>query len=89
MVQMSESIPLPPGFDQLSIERKLEYVQLLWNHITKDEAKVPVPNWHKEIIQERIKNSKEQPEDIYEWENLRAELQRELRERNYALSEKQ
>lgn len=75
---MSESISIPPGFDELSIEKKLEYVQSLWNRIAEDEAKVPVPNWHKNIIKERLRDLETQPEDVYEWEDVRAELQKEL-----------
>jgi hypothetical protein len=49
----------------------------LWNRIVKDEAKVPIPNWHKKTLQERLKDIEIQPEDTHEWESVRAEIQKE------------
>ncbi len=80
--RMPESIPLPPtGFDNLTIDQKLEYVQSLWNRIAEDEGKVPVPNWHKQIIQERLIALETKPEDVYDWEEVRSEIKREIKKR--------
>ncbi len=79
---MPESIPLPPpGFDNLTIDQKLEYVQSLWDSIAEDEGKVPVPNWHKQIIQERLRALETQPEDVCDWEEVRSEIKREIKKR--------
>ena len=46
----------PPGFDELSAEEKLDYVQSLWNHIAAKPEEVPVPAWHLEVLDERLAN---------------------------------
>ena len=52
---MSSKIPFPPaGFDELSVEDQIEYVQELWDKITRRPEEVPVPDWHLEIIKERL-----------------------------------
>ena len=52
---MSHALPFPPpGFDELSIEEQVEYAGALWDYITVDPDKVPVPEWQKEILAERI-----------------------------------
>jgi putative addiction module component (TIGR02574 family) len=44
----------PPGFDELSSDEKLEYVQALWDHVAKRPEDVPVPDWHRQVIAERL-----------------------------------
>ena len=52
---MSEALPIPPpGFDALSIDDKIDYVQWLWDRIAARPEDVPVPDWHREIISERL-----------------------------------
>lgn len=52
---MSQALPLPPpGFDALSIDEQIDYVQSLWDHIAARPEDVPVPDWHREILAERL-----------------------------------
>lgn len=52
---MSHKVPFPPpGFDELSIEEQIEYAGDLWDYVTADPDKVPVPDWHKEVLAERL-----------------------------------
>lgn len=36
-----------------------------------------IPDWHKPILEARLKDMEENPDDWVSWEELRAELQRE------------
>src|SRR5687768_1986436 len=40
---------LPPGFDDLSIDEKLDYVHSLWDRIFAHPEDIPVPDWHLEL----------------------------------------
>jgi putative addiction module component (TIGR02574 family) len=52
---MSQALPIPPaGFDALSLDDKIDYVQSLWDRIAARPEDVPVPDWHREIINERL-----------------------------------
>jgi hypothetical protein len=52
---MSQALPIPPaGFDALSVDDKIDYVQSLWDRIAARPEDVPVPDWHREIINERL-----------------------------------
>ncbi len=54
---MSRTLPLPPpGFDALSVEEQIDYVQSLWDHIAVRPEQVPIPEWHREIVNERLKS---------------------------------
>ncbi len=44
----------PPGFDELTVDEKLDYVQSLWDRIAAKPDTVPVPEWHLELIEQRL-----------------------------------
>jgi hypothetical protein len=69
----------PPGFKALPVEKKIEYVQKLWGIIAADPDRVPVPAWHKKILDERMKSPstrRAQP-----WAQVRREIESALRRR--------
>jgi len=38
-------------------EEQIDYVQLLWERIAATPDQVPVPDWHREVLDERLKDS--------------------------------
>jgi putative addiction module component (TIGR02574 family) len=80
---MSQTLPLPPaGFDALSVEEQIDYVQSLWDHIAARPEQVPVPDWHKQILAERLASSRANPIDGKPWEEFEHALTAELKEPN-------
>jgi len=52
---MASKIPFPPpGFDDLSADEQAEYAGELWDRVTLREHEISVPDWHMEIVQERL-----------------------------------
>jgi putative addiction module component (TIGR02574 family) len=79
---MAHKIPSPPpGFDELSVEEKLDYVQSLWDRIAAEPETVPVPGWHLEVIDERLGENQAEPRASRSWDELREELRDRLRQR--------
>ena len=39
--------------DQMSIEEKLRALEKIWDALTKDEDQLPVPDWHKKVLDQR------------------------------------
>jgi putative addiction module component (TIGR02574 family) len=64
----------PPGFDDLSVDEKIDYVQALWDRITANPELVPVPDWHRELLAERLADFEANPEAGRTWEEIEAEL---------------
>ena len=61
---MAQALPLPPpGFDELSVEEKLDYVESLWERIFARPEEVPVPDWHLQIVRERLAEYDANPEE--------------------------
>ena len=68
---MSQSLSIPPpGFEALSVEDQIDYVQSLWDHIAAEPEKVPVPDWHRQILAERLANYEASPNEGKTWEQL-------------------
>ena len=79
---MAQAVPIPPpGFDDLSIEEKLDYVQSLWDRITARPEEIPVPDWHRQVLEERLAAYRANPNEGRSWEEVCDELLRKLRDR--------
>jgi putative addiction module component (TIGR02574 family) len=69
----------PPGFDELSADEKLEYIQALWGHFSEHPEEVPVPDWHREIVAERLASHRRGEMTSRAWPEVREELLARLR----------
>ena len=77
---MKQTVPNPPpGFDDLTVDQKLDYIQSLWDRIAAEPDTVPVPDWHVEIIEERL--SWNQSGTGRPWDEVRDQIRTRLRER--------
>jgi putative addiction module component (TIGR02574 family) len=80
---MASPVPNPPpGFDELSVEQKVEYVESLWDAILDSGADVPVPEWHREVLDERLEQFRKNPDSGIPWEDVRDELRRKYPSRS-------
>jgi len=46
---MDGALPL----DQMTVEEKLKAMEAIWRSLSKHEDQVPVPDWHKQVLDER------------------------------------
>lgn len=65
-------IPPPPGFDKLSKEEQIRYIQQLWDLITTSPDEVPVPQWHLDIVRDRIASC--DLEEVSPWGEVKQRL---------------
>lgn len=45
---------LIPDLKQLSVEERLELIEVVWESLEDEAADVPVPDWQKALIDERL-----------------------------------
>jgi putative addiction module component (TIGR02574 family) len=80
---MANPVPLPPpGFDDLSVDEKIDYLQSLWDRIAASPEAIPVPDWHCAVIDERLKDLEANPNAGESWEVVQARLQKKLDDRH-------
>lgn len=79
---MPKPIPSPPpGFDELSVDERIDFVQSLWDRIASTHEQVPVPEWHQRILRERLESYRANPSAARAWTDVRADIARKLRDR--------
>ena len=69
----------PPGFDELTVEEQIDYVQSLWDRIAATPDQVPVPEWHRVVLDERLKDDEANPDAGESWDVVRDRLCHKLR----------
>ena len=83
---MSQALPLPPaGFDQLTIDEQIDYLHSLWDRIAAHPEQIPVPDWHREVLAERLAAVGNTPNDGKAWEQFDRELTEELQSKSDSL----
>lgn len=72
---MSTPLPdPPPGFDDLSVDDQIDYLQSLWDRVAAAADKVPVPAWHSEIIRKRLAELESDPDSAVPWDKAKEEI---------------
>jgi putative addiction module component (TIGR02574 family) len=61
---------------KLPVEERLAVAQLLWESVEpEDEARfLPIPEWQREILNDRLRDMDSNPNDQQDWEEVKAEL---------------
>jgi putative addiction module component (TIGR02574 family) len=74
---MAKPVPLPPPrFADLSVDEKIDYLQSLWDRIAATPETVPVPDWHRDILDERLKDLQDNPAAGDNWEIVQERLRK-------------
>ena len=76
---MSSKVPFPPpGFDDLSADEQADYASELWDRVTEREHEISVPEWHMEIVRERMARYERDGMEGISLEDLEKELFEQL-----------
>jgi len=67
---MQATLPL----DKMTREEKLRLMEELWTDLSRDEAQVPSPPWHGEVLHDRAEDVKSGKEVFMDWEVAKTEL---------------
>jgi putative addiction module component (TIGR02574 family) len=79
---MAQTLHDPPaGFDDLPVDQQIDYVQTLWDRIAAREDQIPVPAWHREILDVRLAEYEADPDAGRPWEQVEADLRERLAKR--------
>jgi len=59
---------------QLPLHEKLMIMEALWESIARDEDRLEVPQWHKDILDEREKLAQEGRAKFIDWETAKQQV---------------
>lgn len=79
---MAQPLPMPPpGFDELPVQEKIDYVQALWDRIAANADHVPLQDWQRQILEERLAAHRAAPGEARPWREVLDGLERRLKAR--------
>jgi len=70
---------IPREFKTLSSDDRISYVQRLWDFIAETPDQVPVPESHKQILDQRLAAYEAQPNQAEPWSRTRDNILKNLR----------
>jgi putative addiction module component (TIGR02574 family) len=73
-------MPALPDVKQLSLTEKLSLMEALWDELCHDEEELPVPDWHKEVLDDRIRAVERGRASFSDLESAKARIARRIRE---------
>ena len=71
---MTMKLKAPPEFDTASKNQRIAFVQELWDRIAQDPDRVPIPDEHIQILEERLNAYRSNPKSGRPWNEVREEL---------------
>ena len=55
----------------MTVEEKLHTLEVLWNDLRRNEENIPVPQWHRDLLDERARLIREGKAGFSDWENAK------------------
>jgi hypothetical protein len=66
---MAMELMLP--LDQMTVDEKLRALERIWEDLCRNEADLPSPQWHRDILEVREARSKQGAERFTDWEEAK------------------
>ena len=64
--------------ERMTLEEKLRAMEALWDDLCRREEDVPVPQWHKDILDERERAIAEGRAKFVDWETAKKRISEKL-----------
>ncbi len=59
---------------KLPLAEKLQLMEALWDELRERAEQVPVPEWHKQLLDERRKAVEAGTEELLDWDSVKNQL---------------
>ena len=63
--------------DRMTLEEKLRAMETLWEDLCRQEQAVAVPQWHKDLLEERARLIESGEAQFEDWETARKRITKE------------
>lgn len=70
--------PIVESFRKLSTSEKTRLLQELWDQVAEEGARMPLSESHRRLLDERLQQHDENPDDVEPWEKVRDDILSEL-----------
>jgi hypothetical protein len=66
--------------EQMTLGEKLEAMDIFWSNLLREQDKIPVPQWHKDLLDEREQLIREGKARFSSWEAAKQRIADKIRE---------
>ncbi|SPE51045.1 conserved hypothetical protein [Verrucomicrobia bacterium] len=66
--------------ERMTLEEKLRTMEALWDNLCRREEDVPVPQWHKDVLDERQRAIAQGKTKFVDWETAKKQISEKLHE---------
>ena len=66
------------SLEKLSVAEKLELMERLWDDLSRRPGDVPSPQWHADVLAERIAAVRDGRTDFVQWDDAKKRLRERL-----------
>jgi len=67
-------MPVELQIAEMTLEEKLRAMEALWDDLCRREESVPVPQWHKDILDERERAIEQGKARFIDWETAKKRI---------------
>jgi putative addiction module component (TIGR02574 family) len=60
--------------DRMTVKEKLLAMEALWDNLCRDEAQVPVQEWHKQLLDERRRQIEAGEAKFVDWDTAKVRI---------------
>lgn len=64
--------------NEMSVEEKLQTMELLWEDLSRRDENVPSPDWHDAVLREQEASLARGEEVVEDWESAKRRIRSEL-----------
>lgn len=57
--------------DRMTLEEKLQTMEALWDDLCRHEEAIPVPQWHKDVLDERARLIEQGKAKFIDWDSAK------------------
>jgi hypothetical protein len=62
------------NIEEMTTEEKIQTMEMLWDDLCRKQADIQIPNWHRDILDEREKRLKEGKDKFIDWKQAKKEI---------------
>ena len=67
---MKITLPL----EQMSIEEKIQTMEIIWDDLCKKAGSISSPSWHKNVLNEREERIKKGEDEFIDWDKAKKHI---------------
>ena len=60
----------------MTVEERLDLIERVWDTLAETPEAIPLPDWHKDALEQRLRSFEESPGEGADWDTVEAHIKR-------------